>query len=283
MPSFEKAYNMKGFDSYRINRWQMVPLNGTRYIILRDGAGLTVSSTDPAKLLVTEVTRPTLPVAGLQPISSGDRFLKLEGKNHGAVEVHAKNAVGLVVKTLEVNIKRKKTVNISFNFVRDNAGHRTLRNTSQASTWVTGINWIYFGQTNIEMKLKLFRNVTVAQNLGSTVMFTSHIAGAPAGSHEWDVVVATGDATADMNFFLVWDYEQDFDPATDTDAGTLAGNCIFEDNAGTSIAETMAHEIGHYLGVADHYVVTRKRELMYGITDSRGIHIPKDDANTMNP
>ncbi len=282
MPSFEKAYSMKGFDSHRINRWQMVPLNDTRYIILRDGAGLIVSSTDPAKLLVTEITRATLPVSGLQPIRSGDRFLKLEGKNHGAVEVQAKNAAGIVVKTLEVDVKRKKTVNISFNFVRDNAGHRTLRNTSQASTWVNGINGIYFGQTNIEIKLKLFRNVTVAQNLGNTVTFTAHIPGAPAGSHEWDVVVATGDASADMNFFLVWDYEQDLDRTTDTDAGTLAGNCIFEDNIGGSITRNMSHEVGHYLGVLDQYVATRKRELMYGYADG-GIHIPKDDANIMNP
>jgi predicted Zn-dependent protease len=45
----------------------------------------------------------------------------------------------------------------------------------------------------------------------------------------------------------------------------------------------MAHETGHYLGVADHYTVARKVDLMYGITDQRGINLRKSNVNTMNP
>ncbi len=106
---------------------------------------------------------------------------------------------------------------------------------------------------------------------------------AGAGS-EWNTVTALGDAGSDMNYFLVWEYEQDATPTVDnTDAGTLGGNCIFEDNAGRAIGVTMAHEMGHYLGRPDHYDNARKKDLMHGITDERGINLPKADVNGMNP
>jgi hypothetical protein len=146
------------------------------------------------------------------------------------------------------------------------------------------INLIYNNQANIEVTQRLARNVTVAQNLGNVVRFTTHLPGVAAAEHEWDDVIATGDASADVNIFLLWEYEQDNTPTADhTDAGHLAGNVLYEDNAGRQTGETMAHEIGHYLGVGDHYINARKRELMYGITDTRGIHLPKAHVNIMNP
>jgi hypothetical protein len=275
---------MKGFDRYRSPRWQMVPVGGVRYMILRDGAGLTVTSSNPGRATVTEVNLADLPAAGRRPTEAGDRFFRINGAGAGNTQLRAANASGSTVKRLLLGVKNRKTVNITFNFVRDNAGHQTTRNTANTEGWVRTINWIYRGQTNIRIRLKLNRNVTVAQDLGTVVRFTSHLPGVAAAEHEWAVVTATGDPGADMNFFFVWEYEQDGTPHADsTDAGTLTNNCIFEDNAGRQVAETMAHEIGHFLGCGDHYIVARKRELMYGITDTRGIHIPKEDADIMNP
>ena len=86
-----------------------------------------------------------------------------------------------------------------------------------------------------------------------------------------------------MNLFFVWEYEQDALTVVDgADAGTLGANCIFEDQAGSQIAETLSHEIGHFLKCGDHYVAARSYELMYGITDTRGAHIGKVHANIMN-
>lgn len=282
MPSFEKAFNMKGFDRHRTNRWQMVPHNGTRYIIARDAAAMSFTCTNTARVNMTEIARADLP-SGNRPLQGNDRILKLEGKAAGSANVLMKDAAGTVIKTLEMDVKRKKTVNISFNFVRDNAGHTTARSTASAAGWVAGMHHIFFGQSNIAIRLKTSRRVTVAQNLGAEVTFTSHIPAAPPGSHEWPVVTATGDGAADMNFFLVWEYEQDLTAGDGADAGALGADCIFEDAAGTQISETMAHETGHFLGVGDHYVAARSRELMYGITDTRGVHLPKAHVNTMNP
>ena len=284
MAEFLKAYNMKGFDRYQTPRWQMVPFGGVRYAILRAGAGLTVTVVNNLLVTRTEVKLVSLSPTNRQPIQANDRFFKIEGKATGSTRIQAKNAAGAIAVDLEVDVKTKKTVNITFNFVKDNAGHQTTRNTANVAQWIRTLNYIYGGQTNTEIKQKLNRWVTVPQNLGTVVRFSSHIPGVPAAEHEWSAVTALGDAAADMNLFFVWEYEQDGTPHADqTDAGTLTNNCIFEDNAGAQVPETLAHEIGHYLGCGDHYLAARKRELMYGITDTRGIHIPKQDANIMNP
>ena len=124
----------------------------------------------------------------------------------------------------------------------------------------------------------------VDRDLGAVVRYSSHLKGVLASEHEWGHVVAKRDTSADFNFFFVWEYEQDNSPATDnTDAGALGGTCIFEDAAGTEVAETMSHELGHYLGVGDYYTAATRNWLMYGYTDARGQHIPKDHANKMNP
>ena len=280
---FLPAYTMRGFDRHNVPRWQMVPAGGERWVILRGGAGLSVTSAAPATATISEVTAASLPAGERAPTLAGDRFFKIEGKAKGNTTIEAKLLL-LTLTSLLVGVKNRKTVNLAFNFVKDNAGHSTARARASAAEWVKGIHYIYFGQTNIEMKVKTSRWVTVPQNLGRVVRFSQHLPGVPAAQHEWNAVTALGDATADMNIFLVWEYEQDNTPFSDqTDAGTLANNCIFEDHAGAQLAPTFSHEIGHFLGCPDHYILARKRELMYGVTDARGVHIPKADADIMNP
>jgi hypothetical protein len=280
---FRRIIPWQGFDKYSTPMWQMVPMNGKRYVCLRAGAGLTVSANDPSSLRVTEVTAAQLPGGDKDPIQAGDRFFKLEGLLWQTLLLQAKTAAGVVVAELEVDIKNKVEKKLAFNFVRDNAGHRTRRAVASAAAWLSGINWIYNGQTNIFFRQTVARNVVINQDLGPVVRFATGIAGVPASEHEWDIVVATGDGTADMNFFFVWEYEQSALTVIDgTDAGTLGGNCVFEDQAGSQIAETLCHEIGHFLNCDDHYVAANKHELMYGITDARGAHIGKEHANIMN-
>ena len=276
--SFEKVFNMQGFDRWQSPRWQMVPVGGDRYIALRDGAGLTVTSNNPGVLTVAEIRAADLPSTGQRmPLNQGDRIFKLHGASKGAARVQAKRG-GTVVLELQVDTKNRKTVRLTFNFVRDNAGHRTRRNPSAATGWMNTINYIYNGQANIFATMIRTRTVNIPQNLGPQVTWSAGVAS------EWNTVTALRDAGADFNFFLVWEYEQDDTPAVDhTDAGALAGNCIFEDNAGTQVGETMAHELGHYLGRPDIYDAARRHHLMHGITDVRGQHLSKDDVNVMNP
>lgn len=281
---FRKVINMKGYDRYQNPHWQMVPLNGFRYIALRDGAGLTVTVKNNSPIItVKEVPLNTVPTRNRVSVLSTDRIFKITGKTKGTAHLEARS--GTIVKVaLEISVKTEKTVSLAFNFVKDNAGHSTRRTTAHSVNWISTLNWMYHGQTNIKFVAKSSRQVTVPKNLGSVVRFSSHLSGVAVAEHEWNDVTALGDSTADMNFFFVWEYEQDSNPNTDaTDAAALDSNCIFEDRAGVQPVETLGHEIGHYLGCADQYVAVRMRELMYGYTDVRGKHIPKQDANIMNP
>jgi hypothetical protein len=277
---FEKVFNMQGFDKDASPKWQMVPVGGIRYTALRDGAGLTVTSSNAAIVTVTEINRTTLPTAGLEPmpLQATDRIFRLNGVAKGNARVQAKNAAGAIVVELEIDTKNKKTVRATFNFVKDTGGHETARVPAAAAHWIATMRYIYSGQANVEPTLRMTRHVIVGSNLGAVVMWT------PGAGNEWGLVTAKGDSGADMNYFLVWEYEQDSTPNhDDTDAGTMGSNCIFEDHAGTAIGVTMAHEMGHYLGLPDRYSAAQKLNLMYGITDARGIHLPKGDVNVINP
>jgi hypothetical protein len=64
-------------------------------------------------------------------------------------------------------------------------------------------------------------------------------------------------------------------------AGTgQSGVCLFEDNAGRDQAFSLAHEIGHHLGLLDR--ATPAKDLMHGITGQRGINLSKADVNAVN-
>jgi hypothetical protein len=80
----------------------------------------------------------------------------------------------------------------------------------------------------------------------------------------------------------VWEYEQDATENVDNaEAGTLRheGNCLLEDNIGYQTHETLAHEIGHFLGMG--HSATGGDLLM---SPSRTAHrISKAHAATMNP
>lgn len=277
---FFRVIKMKGFDRHQTPPWQMVPVDGDRYVQLRDGAGLTVTSTNPAVVTATEVNMSQVPTGDREIIPSGARIFKLHGASKGNARIQARNSGGTAAAELEVDTKNRKTVRVTWNFVRDNAGHRTWRARASTTQWVRDINHIYTGQANIEVIQQGARLVRVEQDLGTEVR---RAAGA---ADERAVVEALGDTTADLNFFMVWEYESDFLAGTGpdrVDASRIGNTVFYEDRAGSQTGETMAHEIGHYLGVSDHYDAARKHHLMHGYTDERGVHLPKEDVNVMNP
>ena len=273
-----KVFNMRGFDKDAAPRWQMVPVNGNRYMALRDGAGLTVTSNDPTVVTVTEIRQADIPAEDERmALHASDRIFRLHALKKGNARIQAKRGAALATE-LEVDTKDRKRVRVTFNFVHDTSGHGTRRVAASAGRWVSTMNYIYNRQANIQVVLRATRSVEVASNLGAEVTWD-----ATAGS-EWNTVTALGDAGADLNYFLVWEYEQPGVPG-EADAGTLNGNCLFEDRiGGNDTGVEMAHEMGHFLGRHDHYVVARRLELMYGFFSGlHGVHLTKDDVNVMNP
>ncbi|MBL8179587.1 MAG: hypothetical protein JNK48_33215 [Bryobacterales bacterium] len=277
MAEFVKVFNMKGFDRHSTPRWQMVPVSTTdkRWVALRGGAGFTITNSDAAVVSCTEINKSALPPGGeLQALQSGDRILELKGLAKGSARITATK--GSEAVHLDINTKEKKTVRIVFNFVEDSASpkHKTTRVPASAGQWIKEMNYIFNGQANVWLENKAARWVTAPLNLGSTITTTQ------SGTGEEAHLYPLGE-TADCNYFFVWKMDIT-DQAGDEDAFAEGKNIVFEDTAGAQVTETMSHELGHVLGLADHYIDARKRELMYGYTDARGVHLGKDDVNTIH-
>jgi hypothetical protein len=202
---------------------------------------------------------------------------------------------------LDVTVKSKKTVTVSFNFVSDSnsngngaVDHHTNRQgtnaqeTAFADSLIARLNAIWEPQANVHFTRRLVRDVQVATNLGNTVETAGNQL-----STEWTAVTALGDAQADWNIFFVWGLT--ITGSNDADGATVRGgrDTIYEDNGGSDVPESMAHEAGHKMGIGgttqtggaygDYNDPLRINELMYYATDVRGCFVKKIQADVVNP
>jgi hypothetical protein len=262
----------------------MVPTRGTRYVALRDGTGVNVISLAPSICRVTEVPQGALPADERAPSQAGDRYFKLEGgSTKGVTFLMATGGSILLPLFLEIGVKDKRQQFVMFNFVHDNAGHRTRRPSAILGQWLPTLNYIWKRQANVEIVRHGIQRVTIPQNLGDPIML-------PAGSlgTTGTTIGAAGDSGVDLNVFFVWRLQETGNP-NDVDAvstiGTAGsgspGTCIFEDEAGRGQALSLAHEIGHHLGI--RHAGHRQIDLMWGITGERGLNLTRADVNTANP
>jgi hypothetical protein len=275
-----------GFDRSTSPKWQMVPVGGTRTLTVHGAAGLVprVVNPDPANPALTIAT-----------VAAGrDVRLTLTGglvAGHAIVEwVPSAAFVGPATNdfSLDVSVKAEKQVQTAFHYVDDGHRQKTTRRIADLDPLIAKVNAILGPQANVTIIRKSAAALPVAQNLGDVVRFSSHLQGPPdnvaPAQHEWDVLKALGDATADFNVFFVVEYEQDNTPYhDDADAGTIAADkmCIFEDNVGNDTATTFAHETVHNLGIPGHDA--SNRHLMATGRNGLGRFITRDQANTINP
>ncbi|TYC53700.1 hypothetical protein FMN50_14750 [Rhodobacterales bacterium] len=265
-PRFEPTEKLKGFDDTVNPRWQMVPLNGERRVRLMHGAGLTVVSANTGVATVHEVRK---------PFGHGGREFIIKGHTKSTVQIIAKRGASVAAQ-LDVAVKSKKTVTITFNYVSDSAGHKTRRRPGELQPTFDDAKKIFKDQINVEIVKRIVNPAyKVAGNFGSIVKWT----GVP-GTDEWSRIIANRDASSDLNVFFVWRYEQDEKKGDGADAGTAGGNCLLEDDLAWPFWHVLAHEIGHHLGVGAH--TANARDLMVG-GQGAGAFIPKAHANVMNP
>lgn len=280
---FKAVTKMQGFDWSAGTSWQMVPLGGQRLVALTaaDGWHLTrVTSLNPTIAEVAEVPQAHLSVDQRQALSPGDHVFRIKGNGRGTTRVQVWSSVGIVAIELEVCVKASLVVEPAFNFVGDIAGHRTAYSTANVSAWINGLNYIYTGQANITFRPKSARNVTVGKNLGPMVQHPDWSRGTPARD-EWKMVTDLGDKKARFNIFLVWGFENEQEKNV-LAGGSKNSDCLIKDRTDSKAVVVIAHELGHLLGLDDVYDPGRRRELMY-FHDSFGIHIPRQDANKINP
>lgn len=248
MAEFLDLEHLKGFDKDQMPPWQMAPFQESRYGQLLDGAGLQV---DGRAITAIERSGPLSDWA-LDPRLRLSRAL------------------------LDVSVKEKKTVRINFLFVRDTADHQTARIPAAVPNWLSRINEIFRSQVDIEVVSGQVGWVTVDRDLGSVIRRT-------AGNDEWRYAERYRWGSAGMTFFMVWEYVPDagtgagFDQARESTLGTT---CLFADEARPGTGATVAHEIGHFLGLRDS---ARKNSLMYFYPQGRGVYLSREEIDVMNP
>lgn len=279
--AFDRAFPFRGWDSAASPKWQMVPIDGDRFMYLHDGAGLTVTSSNTAVVTVTEITKGDIP-AGSDKLAprAGDRFFKFRGKSKGNAKIQAKNAGGTVVTEVEVDTKPELTKNVTFYFIKDSATpvHKTNKVPAEAAQWVLTVNYIY-QQCNIKIVSPAGSWKTLSGDRGAAIEYTD------GSTDDWAALRAMRDPGADVTVFHVWEYEQDGTPASDNaNGGTVRTSkmSVVEDNAASVHAHTIAHELGHAFGLPDLSSNATRHHIMWG-AGRTGQHMSKSEVNTINP
>jgi hypothetical protein len=297
---YEKTKDCAGFDDKTKDSsgntifWLVVPENGTNNVAkvnFDPDASATKSTFVATNTSIATVT----PATG----TTDNQVLTVAGVTKGVTDVTTK-IDGSDAEKLNVTVKAKKVVRISFHFVADSdshgaVNHHTNRRGTQtqedalADSIITRLNAIWTPQANVVFEKRLVRDVQVATDLGSDGVTTP----ANSLSAEWTAVTATGDSSADWNIFWVW--ELSVGGASNANGGTETGgkNTLYEDNGGSDVGESLAHEAGHKFGIGgstqtgnfegDYKDLKRIDELMFWETDTRGCFIRKGQADVANP
>lgn len=282
-PKFAAVKSLDGFDESVSPHWLMIGLNTEKSVMLTGGNQLAVKV---RRADIAEITNDVVESATLQ-----QRIITIKGKRKGTTFVDVFDG-NIRKTTLEICIKSRREILVSFHYVHDNAGHGTVRNSSNLLQWLDTINnKVFLPQANVFVQLGIVNDpLKINRNLGDVVRDTSSYPNIPKSEHETDEILAHRDKAAQMNVFFVTNIEHGEDPKKNLIAGVQYEKGIFiDDNINTvsplaTIENVLAHEIGHYLGVGGEshfYKKANIKGLMY-YKARGGLLIPKVHANMIN-
>lgn len=252
-----------GYDNSVVPNWLVVPVDGRRQAEARitpAGARPSVVSLNPA--IASVETTPT----GIAVTGEADGHTTVEAREGGAV-----------LGRLQIEVKSRRDLTVDYHFMSDTVPipllpHRTARAIGSAPTLTASLNRVWERQANVRFRSGVVDSPPVAVDLGGQVLWTATL------PNEWNTVTAFATG-GNWNVFLVWEYEQDATPLVDeANAGTLGSNTLLEDNE-CGDALTIAHEGGHFLGIAAHAA----SGIMSGCPGATRDRVFKADADTVNP
>lgn len=277
--SFEEYQPFYGFDKLATPDWQMVPLNGEKYVYLKNADNLTVEVKNPAIAKVSEKFETTNNPAQKK------RLFQIKGLSYGKTFLEAKEK-NIVKARLEIGVKKPRVISLSFNFVRGSIA--TIKSATAVPRWMEVLRAIYVPQTNIYFIQKSVNTITPKYNFGRDF----NVINANLSPIEWDTLVKHRDSFADVNLFfvnkIVWFTSK---TAWDSPKGvTTNKDCIIGDyQLRNDEFETIVigHEIAHALGVrGDKHFYHKKNSfkiMMFYRTTLAGRGIPKVHAEIVNP
>lgn|GEM_PF-1158025 len=293
MAEFQEIRPETGFDDSATPRWQMVPINGSRYVLLRGGAGLSVTSASTYVVKVTETDRSALrEVTARDDFQPGDRFFKLDavGSNTNVATIVAKSSNNAPMAVLEVRTQKPRTIRVKPYLVVDKTGRRVKAEAARVQGMILESNSILTRQANVTLELHgSVGEAKVDRDLGDEVLVSDK------DNSVIEAVFATATETgAYVNLFVVWriKYEdgrsfiEGFAYGTGIGSGSIRERNVMIDERYLT-TRTIAHEVCHKLGLQDIRVNAQRDNLMYNVGDERngdiGNRLRKSQIITINP
>ena len=138
-----------GFDDAATPPWVMVPMQGSRVVVLKDGGGLSLALRAGGARFVTiqEQAHPAGRGVLLTSIAPGTTFLDV------------KDASGGIRASLEVTVKQRKSLSTCFISITDSKGRGSITGINNAQRLVDVVNILYLPQANIELVHQSSRGV----------------------------------------------------------------------------------------------------------------------------
>ena len=277
-------------DSNSTPRFQMLPgallgTSGKRFVVLRNGEGMTLDIGNRAVCNFTEILESGLPRGERTARVKGDRFFRLESGTTALSTTLVATGGGATV-SLIIGVKILRVQTVQFNSVTDTVrggkNHTSTRPPAEIKSLLKAVNNIWFPQANVEfVGVGGVRKVKLIDNMGDPILLPPGSLGTPGL-----ILQALSVRGVDLNVFFVWNL-QDEGNSADVEAKTnlaragtgITGVCMFEDQVGGP-GQAMAHEFGHHLGL-DHPGHGEK-DLMFPFTGPR-VNLSRADVELANP
>lgn len=222
---------------------------------------LAVSPVSPLNLILDmspSVTRPLLSATLQNPDlgevqiiydSAGKAWLQIVFKNAGSTTLTVYNAHNVALVTVAVDFLPTKVVALNLYHVMDSKGNRSFKLDQQAMVGYLQTAEKILNQAGITLTLNNQQDVYVQANLGATINAYSE----GQSAEEQAVLAATPLSPVQQNavsVFLVWDYQiQNENTIGINYSDANLGQVIFLSEKSHRPGETLAHEIGHALGL----------------------------------
>lgn len=263
-----------GFDGESIFPWFMVGYRSAKSINLDFADGLSVNS----------INRHIADIVD-QGKDAQSRVFQIWGKSPGRTRIEVRDPItNALLATLAVNVKRAQKLKISFHFVEDKVGDKTIRQPDIIDGLIDGLNDIYEFQTNLTFETSSFDDIKVDVDLTNVILDKRSEETRISHKDRWNKVFARKrDRLADFNIYFV-----PIETPVNVNIGDFIyiddNNCVIEDGfLGPDVV--LPHAVGRMLSCP---IITENRlrhHLMFWSPafTRRGNFIPKQCANMMNP
>ncbi len=181
--------------------------------------------------------------------AAGKAWLQVVFKNEGSTTLTVYNAQSIALITVAIDFLPTKVVALNLYHVMDSKGNRSFKLDQQAMIGHLQTAEKILNQAGVTLTLNDQQDVYVQANLGSTIDAYSE----GQSAEEQAVLAATPTSRIQQNtvsVFLVWDYQiQNENTIGINYSDATLGQVIFLSEKSHRPGETLAHEIGHALGL----------------------------------